>query len=343
VKSFSQILGQERAIGFLKKVISGEKIPHAYLFTGINGVGKKSTALALAQAVNCQAPVDYEGCGQCLICRQMDSGNFPDRIFVEPDGRNIKIEQIRELNRNLNYKPVSGKYRICIIDRAEMMTEEAANSFLKTLEEPPPGNIIILKVVDPLDLLPTIVSRCQRVPFRPLPLPVIQEWLVSEMHEDSQRALLIAGLSEGSLGKAIEIRESRFLDHRKETLSKMANLPDLSSAQVLEMSIDYTKRYSKGSSGSSTDMGLFELMGIWKTWYRDMIIIKTGGPENSVINRDFMDNIKNISDRIDRSDLIECFMSTDRAQRHLMRNPNTGLLLEKTLLDLRGYSRKGID
>lgn len=343
MKSFSQILGQERAISFLKRVISGKKIPHAYLFTGINGVGKKSTALALAQAVNCQNPVDNEGCGHCLICRQMKSGNFPDRIFVEPDGRNIKIEQIRELNRNLNYKPVSGKYRICIIDQAEMMTEEASNSFLKTLEEPPPGNIIILKVVDPLDLLPTIVSRCQKVPFRPLPLSVIQEWLINEMHEDSQRALLIACLSEGSLGKAIEIRDGRFLDERKDSLSKLANLPEFSSAQVLGMAIDYTKKYSRGSNSNATDMGLFELMGIWKTWYRDMIIIKTGSPENSVINMDFIDSIKKVSDRIDSSDLIECFMLTDQAQRDLIRNPNTGLLLEKTLLDLREYSCKGID
>ncbi len=338
MKSFSQIFGQERAIGFLKQVISGNKIPHAYLFTGINGVGKKSTALALAQAINCLSPVNNEGCGNCLICRQMESGNFPDKIFVEPEGRNIKIEQIRELNRSLNYKPVSGKYRICILDRAEMMTEEAANSFLKTLEEPPPGNIIILKVVDPRDLLPTIVSRCQKVPFRPLPLSVIQEWLVNELHEDSKRALLIAGLSEGSLGKAIEIREGVFLEERNNSLSRLSKLPELSSVQILEMATDYAKKYSKDGSSGSADMGLFELIGIWKTWYRDMIILKTGGPGKSVINRDFMDNIRKMSGRIDSVGLVECFMLTDKAQRDLMRNPNTNLLLEKTLLDLREYS-----
>ncbi len=335
MKSFSQILGQERAVHFLKKVISGKKIPHAYLFTGINGVGKKSTALALAQAVNCQNPVDNEGCGDCLTCRQMKSGNFPDKIFLEPDGRNIKIEQIRELNRNLNYKPVSGRYRICIIERAEMMTEEAANSFLKTLEEPPSGNIIILKVVESLDLLPTIVSRCQKVPFRPLPLNIIREYLIDEMQEDNQRAMLIAGLSEGSLGRALEIRENSFLEERMDSLSTIMDLSDLSLSRVFEAATDYVNRFAKKSAGGPSGIGIFELMGIWKTWYRDMIVVKTGGPEGSLINLDLVDEVKERAYRINADSLIECFLLTDQAQRDLMRNPNQGLLLEKTLLDLR--------
>ena len=144
MKSFSQILGQEKAVRFLKKVLQGDRIPHAYLFTGVNGVGKRTTAMALARAVNCTSGISDEGCGECITCRQLASGNFPDLISIEPDGQNIKIEQIRELNRSLNFKPVSGKYRITIINRAEKMTEEASNSFLKTLEEPPPGNIIVL-------------------------------------------------------------------------------------------------------------------------------------------------------------------------------------------------------
>ncbi len=170
-------------------------IPHAYLFTGINGVGKSTTALALARAVNCTSDTTGDGCGRCITCRQLSSGNFPDIITIAPDGQNIKIEQIRELNRNLNYKPVSGKYRITIIDWAEMMTEEAANSFLKTLEEPPSGNIIVLKVVDPRDLLPTIVSRCQRVPFNPLDRDTIRIILFAHHNQDDNNAFLAAGNS----------------------------------------------------------------------------------------------------------------------------------------------------
>ena len=95
-------------------------------------------AYSLARALNCLQPKDFEGCGSCLSCRRIQNRNFEDIIFLEPDGQNIKIEQIRELNRTLNFKPVSGKYRAAIVSNAEKMTEEAANSFLKSLEEPPP-------------------------------------------------------------------------------------------------------------------------------------------------------------------------------------------------------------
>ena len=104
---FSRILGQERAKRFLKQAMSRKKIPHAYLFTGISGVGKTRTAMALTMALNCRKPVDYEGCGQCLPCRQMANGNFPDFLFLKPEGESIRIDQIRELNRRLGFAPVS--------------------------------------------------------------------------------------------------------------------------------------------------------------------------------------------------------------------------------------------
>jgi len=334
VKSFSQIFGQEKAIGFLKKVIKSDKLPHAYLFTGIEGVGKKATALALAKAVNCKTPVDGDGCGNCITCRQMNSGNFPDYYFVEPDGKNIKIEQIREFNRSINFKPISGGYRITIINRAEMMTEEAANSFLKTLEEPPPGNIIVLKVVDPLDLLPTIISRCQKVPFKPLSRDIIKDWLIAELDETPEKAALVAKVSEGSLSVAIDMCESGFFKERKEILLKIMKFTDLSSIQVLDMATDYNKKYSKKASSASS-IGFFELLGIWKTFYRDLILTKEKAPFDTVINSDYYDRLEDISKKYNTDNLLESFFITDQSQRDLMRNPNISLMIEKMLLDLR--------
>ena len=112
--------------------------------------------MALAMALNCHEPVDFDGCGRCPPCRQILSGNFPDLLLIKPDGQKIKIEQIRDLNRKFSFAPVTDGYRICVISQAETMTIEAANSFLKTLEEPPPGNILVLNATEPLDLLPTI-------------------------------------------------------------------------------------------------------------------------------------------------------------------------------------------
>ena len=339
MKSFSQILGQEKAVGFLKKVLKGDRIPHAYLFTGINGVGKSTTALAFAKAVNCSTDLSDEGCGNCVTCRQLASGNFPDFISLAPDGQNIKIEQIRELNRSLNFKPVSGKYRITIIDRAEMMTEEAANSFLKTLEEPPPGNIIVLKVVDPLDLLPTIISRCQKVPFHPLTHNVIQNYLVEHLGQDDNRAWIAAGISEGSLGRAVEICEEGFLDERKELIDHIIRLQEMSSVQVLDMAIDYSKKYSKKARIDQVNIDLFEITGIWKTYYRDMLLANVHGNYEMLINRDYSDMFKKLSGRYNADKLIESFFLIDGYQRDLLKNPNTGLMMEKMLLELKTLNR----
>ncbi|MFC1534639.1 DNA polymerase III subunit delta' [Thermodesulfobacteriota bacterium] len=338
-KSFSQIIGQERAIKFIKKVIAGKKIPHAYLFTGISGVGKKTTAIAFAQSINCYEPIDNEGCGQCLLCRRMINGNFPDLIFIEPDGQNIKIEQIRDLNRSLNFKPVVGKYRVTIINQAELMTEEAANAFLKTLEEPPPGNILILKVIEPLDLLSTIVSRCQKIPFRPLPFWIIEEWLRREMDVDEDKASLIARVSEGGLGRAIHILDSDFLEQRQNSLASILQLPALSKEQALEIAMEYSKKAKKrGHDTFQGDTGLYRLMGIWKTLYRDLILMKVNGPMKLLINIDFSRKLKNLTKKYKVGNLIESFLLVDQSQRDLMRNPNVGLMMENTVLGLKRLS-----
>lgn len=335
MKPFSQILGQEKATGFLKKVIKSNKLPHAYLFTGIEGVGKKTTALALAMAVNCKSPVDGDGCGTCITCRQIKSGNFPDYYFIEPDGQNIKIEQIREFNRSVNYKPVSGKYRITVINRAEMMTEEAANSFLKTLEEPPPGNIIVLKVIDPLDLLPTIISRCQKVPFRPLSGDIIRDWLMRELNETRERASLAGKISEGSLSSAIRMCENDFFAERDNILQDIMKLKDLSKVQVMDMAMDCSRRYSK-KAGSDERPGFFELLGLWKTFFRDLVLVKERAPFDRIINSDYYDRFKVITEKYSTDNLLESFSVADKYQRDLIRNPNINLMFEKMLLDLRG-------
>ena len=174
MKAFKEIYGQEKAITFLKKIVASDTIAHSYLFTGTRGIGKTTTAIAFALSINCMDPVDGDGCKRCSSCKKIIDGNHPDLIFIEPDEdrKTIGINQIREINRHLAFPPVLEGYRIIIVDPAEKMTAEAANAFLKTLEEPPPHNIFILNVRDPGELLPTIISRCQKVPFKPLPTQI---------------------------------------------------------------------------------------------------------------------------------------------------------------------------
>ncbi len=335
-KPFSQIIGQDRAIEFLKRVIVKDRMPHAYLFTGIPGVGRTTTALALTQTLNCRQSMNGEGCGRCQSCRQIMNGHFVDLLSLHPDGQNIKIEQMRDLNHRLSFKPLSGNHRVSIIHQAEMMTLEAANSFLKTLEEPPPRNILILNVIEPLDLLPTIVSRCQRVPFNPLSVKLITEWLMNEKNVDEEKALVVAKLSEGSLGRSIYLYESGFLEKRQDYLVRLIQLPEFSSEQILKLALEYSGKEKKKDGGLSIkDTILFELLSMWKTWYRDLIIMKVNGPADLLINVDFSNKLKKMSKNFIMENLIDSLLVIDRAQRGLMENRNLDLMMENTVLTLK--------
>ncbi|MFZ7111383.1 MAG: DNA polymerase III subunit delta' [Desulfatiglandales bacterium] len=337
VVPFSQIIGQEKAIQVLKKAMARERMPHAYLFVGIHGVGKTTTALALAQAVNCDAPVEGEACDRCRLCRQILNGNFPDLTVINPDGRSIKIEQIRELNRAFSFKPVAGRYRVSIVRQAELMTEEAANSFLKTLEEPPEGNILILDVKEPRDLLPTIVSRCQKVLFRPIPAPLIEKWLQDHMDVDPLRASVLARISQGSLARALDLNDDEFMEERGYYVSQFQRLATLSASELLEMALMITKKDNKresDSSGGRGPAGLTSPLEIWGTCYRDLLFLKTGCGEDLLINVDFSDKLKKVSEDYNMHSLVQCILLLNRAQKESARGRNPDLLMENTLLAL---------
>lgn len=313
-----------------------ERIPHAYLFTGMSGVGKTSMAKAMTMALNCREPSGLDACGRCPPCRQMSGGNFPDFVCIKPDGQNIKIDQIRELNRKLGFPPVSAKYRVCVICQAEAMNTEASNSFLKSLEEPPPGNVFVLNTTEPLDLLPTTVSRCQRVSFQPLPVKEITDWLIKEKALDLQSATIIAKASSGSLGRAINMCQDGFLEKRQKWISDLIQLPRLSNADALGMALDSVPGLNKGglavSDGGGT--GSIGMLDIWETWYRDLLVVRVGGPDDLVINADFSEELKNLagSSRIER--LINSILVIDRAQKDLHRMRNNKLVMEHAVISL---------
>jgi len=340
---FSQIIGQERAKGFFSRVISEDRIPHAYLFTGIRGIGKTSTAIALTMALNCRQPTNIEACGICPSCRQVVGGNFPDFISIRPEGQNIKIEQIREVNRRLSFAPVSARYRVCVIQQAEAMTTDAANAFLKTLEEPPAGNILVLNAVEPLNLLPTIVSRCQRVPFQPLSPEAMIEWLVSEKKMPRERATVVARASAGSLGRALEMSEEVFFEKRERWISHLLKLPGLSMGDAVAMAMDVAaKEKGKGSdSAESGEPGLLEMLAIWGSWYRDLLIVKVGAPNHLMANVDFYQRLKESAQSATVENLTASLMGVDKAVRDLRRMGNPQLVMGHTILGLQGQMASG--
>jgi DNA polymerase-3 subunit delta' len=337
-KVFKEIRGQQRAIVFLRGIITNKRVASAYLFTGIQGIGKTTTALAFALLLNCMDPAAEEACTRCESCKKLLDGNHPDLLIIEPDQEKkvIRIDQIREIERYLAFPPVFGRYRIIIIDPAENMSDEAANAFLKTLEEPPPCTIFILNVRETGELPPTIVSRCQKVPFKPLPTEVIVDWLVSEGNVSRERAAIVARLSEGSLGRAISLANDELFAERAQWLDMLHRVVSGSLDTLLELAQKCSGLDKRAASGKgSKDSRIALMLGIWKSWYRDLLLIKLGGSWDLVFNSDFGGHLKEASGRYSIETLIRSLAVISRAERDLMNNKNPLFLIERSLIGLK--------
>ena len=336
---FSDVMGQEKAKLHLRRALSQEKLPHAYLFTGIPGIGKTSMAKALATRLNCHHPTPEDSCGRCPPCRQMAHGHFPDFIMVKPDGANIKIEQVRELNRKLNFAPVSGAFRLSILIQAQKMTPEAANAFLKTLEEPPEGNVLVLNTTEPRDLLPTIVSRCQRIPFQPLSVADVSRWLVEEKNLDEEQAQLVAKLCEGSLARAIELVENDFLENRQAWLLQLTQLPGLKLQKALEMNAENLSGLQEKGTAAQKGRGRsgINLLSVWETWYRDLMVAKMEGPSHLMINADFSQQLKKMARGLTINSLERSLLAIETAQKAIQNTRNAKLVMEHLVLQLKTF------
>ncbi|MCS7171251.1 MAG: DNA polymerase III subunit gamma/tau [Aquificaceae bacterium] len=208
-KTFSEVVGQEVAVRVLKNAVRLEKMSHAYLFAGPRGTGKTTIARILTKAINCHNPVEGEPCCVCENCIAIDRGSFPDIIEIDA-ASNRGIDDIRAIRDAVSYTPIKGKYKVYILDEAHMLTREAFNALLKTLEEPPPRTVFVLCTTEYEKIMPTILSRCQRLVFSKLRESQIVENLKSicqrEGIECEEKALyLIAKLSDGGMRDAVSL------------------------------------------------------------------------------------------------------------------------------------------
>lgn len=205
---YSSLLGQERAKEIIARALVRDRVPHAYLFRGPDGVGKKRFARGLAAAVNCRNLQGVQACGICVSCKKLLSGNHPDYLVVEPEKGAIKIDQVRKVCRELSYPPYESPTRIVVLEDVHTMRREASNSLLKTLEEPPEKNLLILTAESSSEVLSTITSRCQVIPFFGLTEAQTKEVLGAttgpalKQDMSAQDQFILARLAEGSPGKA---------------------------------------------------------------------------------------------------------------------------------------------
>ncbi len=230
---WEEIIGQKTVIERLQNAVREERVAHAYLFFGPRGVGKFKTAIVMSQAINCSSKATDIPCGKCSNCQHIQSGTHLDFTVIAPLKESISIDQAHQIHDRLSYRPVEGKRKICIIDNAEKMTNEAANAALKILEEPP-GNTLFILISEGLYLLPpTIISRCQLVRFNLIPENMLMEKLISWKIPSAQLNLLIQ-LAKGSLGKAKYYHEEDIFNLHKKIVGWMESLDTLSVFKVAQ-------------------------------------------------------------------------------------------------------------
>jgi len=208
-QTFDDLVGQEPIIRTLKNALKGDKIKHAYLFTGPRGTGKTTTARLLAKTVNCSNPKDGEPCNECLQCREITAGNSFNVIEIDA-ASNRGIDNIRDLREKVMMPPSTGKYKVYVLDEAHMLTTEAFNALLKTLEEPPPYAIFVLATTDVHKMLPTVLSRCQRFDFKRISTRQIVEHLLyisgqENIKLERSAAELIARTAAGGMRDALSL------------------------------------------------------------------------------------------------------------------------------------------
>lgn len=273
---FADILGHDRIVEILRRSIRTGKTAHAYIFEGIPGCGRRKTAIALIQALYCRESQD-DACGVCSSCRKVSSGNHGDIHLVEPlpDKRDISIAQLRELQRELALKPYEAPRKACILEPAERMNVSSANSFLKTLEEPP-GNAIIIMLTENADmLLPTIRSRCQLLRFSPLSEEHVC-LLLEKSGVESSAAAFAAQMAEGSMQKAV-ITDNESLSERKALLCQYLEQLDMRHiASVFDA--------AESLSGNRDET--LEMLDIMLSMVRDAVITTSGckSPQNRLQN-----------------------------------------------------------
>lgn len=322
--TFNDIIGHERPLAILKRAVIGGSLPHAYLFSGESGIGKRTVAIALAAAVNCSSPAQGTGCGRCASCIKSASGGHPDIHLLAPDGDEIKIDQVREAQATLTLKPFEGKKKVLIVDEAESLNIAAQNAFLKTLEEPPGDSLIILVTAVPEGLLPTILSRCQKIAFHPLPRKRLAEVLVEKRGISEEEAMFLAAVARGSIGRALDMDPEAERAERAEAIDLLSRAYSMDTEAILSLAENFSKNRE----------GFEKFLETGTEWLRDVMVFGETGDKGLIIHRHDTDRLRQWTGIIPRHRLMPDMKLFEQSRSLLDRRVSSQLVAENLLMRL---------
>ncbi len=319
--SFSDVIGQRLAIDLIKRAIAEKRLAHAYLFIGPDGVGKTLLAKILAQSLNCESE-NMDPCNECVSCKKIGGNNHPDVGWIYPEGKSlqIKIDSIRQVQQVLALKPYEGKAKVYIIDGADHMTEEAANCLLKTLEEPPQGSTLILLASNISRLYPTVISRCQKIPFYPLGEEPVKKEIMRRYGMDEKKASYISRFSEGRLGKAIEAVEDEAFIKRDKIVDEF----------ISPRRLGYEELWLYHEPREKVN----DILNTLAVYFRDLLIFNLSRDFDLLVNLDKADEILRNSKRYSVEKLEEIIERILATQDLIRSNANIKIALSSMRLNI---------
>lgn len=325
--SFKDVVGHKDILKYISSAVENNRVSHAYILNGERGFGKKMLANLFAMTLLCETG-DNEPCGKCHSCKQAESGNHPDIIRVTHEKPNsISVDDIRtQVNNTVDIKPYQGPYKVYIIPQADMMTPQAQNAILKTIEEPPSYAVFLLLTENAETLLPTINSRCVMLKLRNIKDTLIKKYLMENLEIPDYKADMCTAFAQGNMGRAIMLANSdHFNEIREEAVQLLKHISEMELNEIV----------AAVKNISVYKLEITDYLDIIMIWYRDVLLYKATKEIDKVVFKDQLQSIKEQARKSSYEGIELILESLEKAKARLKANVNFDLVMELLFLTIK--------